>query len=207
MILTNSSRFSQTLLITALLITIFLLSDAPAQAQSCDCYNPANSVTVYRPAPRRVSYYRPRARRTYRRARVARVRTVYRTVYVTAPPTTASYISNAADTCDCNDAIQTTSRVLVTEPDYGDSYASASYVNAVARGWGHRDGFKDGYKAALKFRAYDPENNSDFRDANNGYKRQFGSKYLYRSEYREGYVRGYQSGYRSVNGGETYGKY
>jgi len=74
----------------------------------------------------------------------------------------------------------------------------------VANGWGRRDGFKDGWKAALKFHPYDPENNHDYRDADNGYKSQFGSKYLYRTSYREGYVHGYETGFRSVSGGETY---
>src|SRR3982751_1665128 len=119
MILTKASKLSQTTLISALLITIFLFSEAPAQEQYCDCSNSVNSVAVVRHAPlRRVSYYHPpRERRTYRRARVARVRTVYRTVYLPAPQD-ASYISNAADSCACDDSDRPISRVVVTEPVY-----------------------------------------------------------------------------------------
>ena len=35
-------------------------------------------------------------------------------------------------------------------------------------------------------------------------KRQFGSKFLYKTSYRDGYVKGYDAGYRSVTG-ESYG--
>jgi len=135
-----------------------------------------------------------------RHTRYARVRTVYRTVYV--PRTrVASYVAY-----DDTTAPPSTS-VVVTEPNY-DAYAtstySSSYVDRIGYGWGHRDGFKDGWKAALKSRRYDVENNHDYRDANNGYRHQFGSKFLYKTAYREGYVRGYDAGYRSV-AGESYG--
>jgi hypothetical protein len=99
----------------------------------------------------------------------------------------------------------------VTEPVYTTTYVAGSgYTNRydldrIARGWGHRDGFKDGWKAALKNRAYDPVDNHDYRDADNGYKRRFGSKFLYRTSYRDGYVRGYDAGFRSIAGDERYG--
>jgi len=98
-------------------------------------------------------------------------------------------------------------RVVVTQPVYTNSYSYGTYTDTsrIARGWGRRDGFKDGYKAALKNRAYSVENNSDFRDADNGYKRRFGSKFLYRSDYRDGYAKGYESGFRAVAGGDMYG--
>lgn len=107
------------------------------------------------------------------------VRPVYKTVYV---PSTrvASYVGYA----NANDYTPTT-RVVVT--------TSYNNVNGVASGSEHRDGFKDGWKAALKSRRYNPENNHDFRDADNGYKRRFGSKSLYKASYREGYVRGYEA--------------
>jgi len=91
--------------------------------------------------------------------------------------------------------VYTTTGTNVVVTDYVSSYDT----RRIAAGWGHRDGFKDGWKAALKFREYDPQNNGDYRDANNGYKSRFGDKYLYKSAYREGYVRGYDSGWRSIN--------
>jgi hypothetical protein len=101
-----------------------------------------------------------------------------------------------------NETFTPNPRVVVTESLYG----SGNYfdIGRIARGWGHRDGFKDGYKAGLKFRPYSVEDNDDFRDANNGYRRMFGSKFLYKSEYRNGYVSGYESGFRSVSRSETY---
>ena len=186
MVLKRSSAISASIGIFALLITIFFTSDVSAQ---CTCYT--------RHA-RHVSHTR------VRRARyTARVRTVYRTVYV--PRTrVASYVAYADD----NYVAPSSTRVVVTEPDY-DTYATSStyssaYIDRIGYGWGHRDGFKDGWKAALKSRRYDVENNHDYHDANNGYKRQFGSKFLYKTSYREGYVKGYDVGYRSV-AGESYG--
>ena len=208
MVQIKASTISGTLGIFSLLVTIFLVSDAAAQDQYCECNDAVNTVTVRRAPVRRVAR-RSRVRRSYRTARVTRVRPVYRTVYV--PETRAASYVAYADRDDCNcDFTPTTARVVVTEPvytNYDRVYTGGSYYDTerIARGWGHRDGFKDGYKAALKYREYDPENNGDFRDANNGYKRRFGSKYLYKDAYREGYVRGYESGFRSTARGETYG--
>ena len=146
-----------------------------AQSQSCTCYTRRSSV-------------RHIARRAHAR-RIARVRTVYRTVYV-PQSRVASYVGYNDET------YAPATRVVVTEP----VYTSGGYATErIARGWGHRDGFKDGFKAALKFREYNAENNHDFRDADNGYKRRFGSKFLYKTAYREGYVRGYDTGFRSVS--------
>ena len=185
MVTTRSSAISASIGIFALLITIFIASDVSAQ---CTCYT------------RHARHVAHRARVTHRYT--ARVRTVYRTVYV--PRTrVASYVAYADD-----NYVAPSSRVVVTEPVYDETYVSSSYstayIDRIANGWGHRDGFKDGWKAALKSRPYDVENNHDYRDANNGYKRQFGSKFLYKTSYRDGYVKGYDAGYRSVTG-ESYG--
>lgn len=208
MIQTKASKISGTIVISALLVTIFLAADAAAQRQTCECYDTVRTVSVRRAPVRRVAR-RTRVTRHYYTART-RVRAVHRTVYV---PTTrvASYVAYAdRDDRDC--AESSTARVVVTEPVYTSSYEDRVYTRVssydasrIGRGWGRRDGFKDGYKAALKFRGYNPENNGDFRDANNGYKRRFGSKYVYKTAYREGYVQGYDSGFRSIDGGETYG--
>jgi hypothetical protein len=192
MILTKASKFSTTIGICALLITVFFISDVSAKPQQCGCY----TSSVRRSHVRHVAY-RTRARRTH----YARVRTVYRTVYV--PRTqVAGYTAYNDEYID-----RPATRVVVTEPVYTASYSYGNYTNTsrIARGWGHRDGFKDGYKAALKNRAYNVENNSDFRDADNGYKRRFGSKFLYRSDYRDGYAKGYESGFRAVAGDQVYG--
>jgi hypothetical protein len=181
--LTNASRIRGTAGVLALLVTLFLASDAMAQGQYCECYDSVRTVSVRR-APVRRAAYRVKARRTYR---TAHVRRVYQTTYI---PTTrvASYVA---------------------DEDYGEvdeNYVYRRYdTERIARGWGHRDGFKDGWKAALKHRDYNARNSGDFRDANNGYKRRFGSKYVYKSAYRQGYVKGYDTGYRSVAGDEQDG--
>jgi hypothetical protein len=201
---TKASRISGTIGIFSLLITLFVISEAAAQDQYCECPDVVRTVAVRRAPARRVTR-RAKVKRTYRTARVAKVRPVYRTVYVPAARV-ASYVAYA-DKDDCDEAYTPTARVVVREPvySYGRVSASSYDTERIARGWGKRDGFKDGWKAALKYREYDPEDNGDYRDANNGYKERFGSKFLYRTAYREGYLQGYDSGFRSVSRGETYG--
>jgi hypothetical protein len=125
-------------------------------------------------------------------------------VYVTEPAYTAVPARNVYYTNGYNRRVYTTYAPEVaytTGPNVvvTDYVASAYDTRRIASGWGHRDGFKDGYKAALKFREYNPENNGDYWDANNGYKRRFGDKYLYKSAYRDSYVSGYDAGWRSIN--------
>ena len=167
--------------IFALLVLIFTVSEAAAQ---CTCHT--------RHA-RHVAH--ARAKRTYHTASVP---TVNRTIYI--PRTTAtSFVSYSDDSYT-----PPPTRVVVTDDYVTNSTYSTAYIDRIAHGWGHRDGFKDGWKAALKSRHYDAENNHDYHDANNGYRRQFGSKFLYKTAYRAGYVKGYDAGYRSV-AGETVG--
>ena len=200
----------------SLLITLFIVYETPAQ--SCDCYTGVSAVQVRRAPIRRV-VHRAKVRRSY-----VAVRPTYQTMYtpvvreVRYAPRYVAYV----DDSDCNETAYTpAAQVYVTEPAYaavparnvyytsgyttyvpeytGYAAVSAYDTGRIARGWGHRDGFKDGYKAALKFRAYDPQNNGDYWDANNGYKRRFGDKYLYKSSYRSGYAVGYDEGWRSIN--------
>ena len=128
------------------------------------------------------------------------MRTVYRTVYVPTATRVASYVGYA-NTDTCGGYYTSNSRVAVADADYGTGYD----LKRIACGWGKRDGFKDGWKAALKYRAYDPENNHDFEDADNGYRHRYGSKFLYKTAYRDGYVVGYDSGFRSIAGDNALG--
>lgn len=199
-ILTKASKKLAPLGVLALLATMFLAADALSQSQYCQCAEPVSVVRVRRAPVRHVAYRAP-VRHHYR---TARVRTVYRTVYV--PQTRVASYVGYADQDDCGQAYVATSRVVVSEPTYTENYYGSNYdIGRIARGWGRRDGFKDGWKAALKYRDYNAEDNHDFRDADNGYKRRFGSKFLYKTAYRNGYMVGYDSGFRSVNGGGSVG--
>ena len=180
--LAKASKIFGTAGVFALLVAMYLASAPAAAAQVCRCYSTS-----------RVRHVSHRARRT------ARVRTVYRTRTVYVPTRVAGYSAYADDY-----GYRPASSVVVTEPTYASSVGFYD-IESVARGWGHRDGFKDGWKAALKGRSYNVEHNGDFRDANNGYKRRFGSKFLYKSNYREGYAVGYSTGYRSVTREGRYG--
>jgi len=217
------------ILFSILISTLFVASNAPAQSCNCyDSVSTVQVRRApVRRVVRRAKVHRTHAvvRPTYRTMYAPVVGEVTYTpryaayvdntdcgqayvpvsrVYVTEPVYASVPARNVYYTSGYNRSTYTT-----YEPDYaytatGTNVVVTDYVSAydtqrIANGWGHRDGFKDGYKAALKFRAYDPENNGDYRDANNGYKSRFGDKYLYKSAYRDGYVRGYDSGWRSIN--------
>ena len=69
-----------------------------------------------------------------------------------------------------------------------------------------RRGFAAGYREAYdRFRIvvdghdrdrYDPIRHSDYREADQGYYRDYGSKDVYRNNYRNGFRQGYENGYR-----------
>jgi len=211
-------------ILLSLLITFFIASEA--SAQSCQCYDSVSTVQVRR-APVRHYARRYKVRRTYATVRPTYQATYVPAVREVAYA--PRYVAYADNNCDCGETYVPSARVVVTEPVYTAArvrnvyyapeyvpevaytttgtnvvvtdYAASSYYDPrrIASGWGHRDGFKDGYKAALKYREYNPENNSDYRDANNGYRGRFGDKYLYKESYRDGYVRGYDDGWRSIN--------
>ena len=227
-----SSISGKILILASFLLTLFIVSEAPAQ--SCNCYDSVSTVQVRRAPVRRV-VRRAHVVRTYTTVSPTATYTAYTPVVreVRYAPRYVAYV----DDNDCDETAYTpAAQVYVTEPVYTAVPArNVHYTNGynrqvtyttyapdevtytttspnvivndysgydtgrIARGWGHRDGFKDGYKAALKFRAYDPQNNGDYWDANNGYKRRFGDKYLYKSSYRSGYAVGYDEGFRSVN--------
>jgi hypothetical protein len=61
-------------------------------------------------------------------------------------------------------------------------------------------GFSDGYERGLRDGndrdRYDPVGERDYRDADNGYFRDYGSRDAYRNNYRAGFRQGYEDGYR-----------
>jgi len=69
---------------------------------------------------------------------------------------------------------------------------------AYARGFseGYRQGTDDGRDRDR----YDPVGHRDYRDADNGYYGNYGSRDAYRNNYRAGFRAGYEDGYRAVTG-------
>jgi hypothetical protein len=61
---------------------------------------------------------------------------------------------------------------------------------------GYRDGLDKGRDDGKHHDAYDPRRQKWYREADRGYKDDFGSRWAYESAYRDGFLRGYDEGYR-----------
>jgi len=65
---------------------------------------------------------------------------------------------------------------------------------AMARGY--NDGYDTGLDDGRDRDRYDPVRHSDYREADQGYEREYGSKDVYKNNYRAGFRQGYEDGYR-----------
>jgi hypothetical protein len=69
---------------------------------------------------------------------------------------------------------------------------------------GLSNGFEEGYKRGLDDGRdgdrYDPRRHGRFRDADQGYRREYGPKGVYEASYRRGFERGYEQGYQDSRG-------
>jgi hypothetical protein len=78
----------------------------------------------------------------------------------------------------------------------------AGYGGGVSDDIGYSNGFEEGYKRGLDDGRdrdrYDPRGHSRYRDADRGYRREYGSKGLYEVSYRRGFERGYSQGYQET---------
>jgi hypothetical protein len=72
---------------------------------------------------------------------------------------------------------------------YSDSARSVAFNN------GYQEGLHHGQEAVRDRRPLDIEREKDFRKADEGYRREYGSKDLYRDEFRRGFTQGYQEAY------------
>lgn len=61
---------------------------------------------------------------------------------------------------------------------------------------GYRDGLTMGERDAQRNRAFRPNKNDWYEDADRGYNRAYGDKNLYRYQYRRAFEQGYSEGYR-----------
>lgn len=61
---------------------------------------------------------------------------------------------------------------------------------------GYADGYRRGLSDARDRDRYDPVRHRDYRSADHGYDRAYGSREIYRNNYRAGFRQGYEDGYR-----------
>lgn len=64
---------------------------------------------------------------------------------------------------------------------------------------GYRDGYDKGAADGRDRDRYDPVRHDDYKSADHGYEREYGSKDAYRNNYRVGFRQGYEDGYRNGN--------
>jgi len=62
--------------------------------------------------------------------------------------------------------------------------------------FGFREGLRHGEDDARRGRRFDYSRHDDYRDADEGYRRGYGSRGAYRQEFRQGFIAGYSDGYR-----------
>ena len=87
--------------------------------------------------------------------------------------------------------------------DYG--YQGIQYTRSRGFDRGYRDGLKHGRKDGDKGRSFYVARDNDFRDADNGYHRDYGPRREYARGYRDGYDEGYRRGYAEY-GRRYYGR-
>jgi hypothetical protein len=88
------------------------------------------------------------------------------------------------------------------EPGYGNiggPRSRAGYQEpAFARGYS--DGWQQGVDDGRDRDRYDPGRHGEYKSADHGYDRNYGSKDAYKNNYRSGFRQGYEEGYRNGNG-------
>ncbi len=94
-----------------------------------------------------------------------------------------------------------TSSACATGYAYGDrgGYRDGRYYGDVQRRAydnGFRDGIKAGERDARSNRRYEPSRHGDWRDADDGYHREFGDRNFYRRNFRSGFEAGYSQAFR-----------
>ncbi len=66
---------------------------------------------------------------------------------------------------------------------------------------GYADGYMRGLDNGRDGDRYDPAGNRNYRSADQGYNRNYGSRDAYRNNYRAGFREGYEEGYRAAGRG------
>jgi hypothetical protein len=66
---------------------------------------------------------------------------------------------------------------------------------------GFREGVRQGERDGRSNRRYEPQGHSEWRNANDGFRREYGDQNLYRRNFRSGFEAGYSQSYRNYNRG------
>lgn len=66
---------------------------------------------------------------------------------------------------------------------------------------GFREGLRRGERDARGNRRFDPTRHGEWRDADDGFRREYGDHVLYRRNFRSGFEAGYAQGYRQNDRG------
>lgn len=74
-------------------------------------------------------------------------------------------------------------------------------VSRVAYDNGFRDGVRAGEHDARGGHRYEPSRQGDWRDADDGYHRNYGDRNFYRQNFRSGFEAGYSQGFRRYDDG------
>jgi len=84
----------------------------------------------------------------------------------------------------------------VPRRDEDDRYAKWAYTD-VATDIGYRDGLSAGQADLRNHKEYRPEKHDAYKDADHGFRKDYGDKNLYKEQYRKGFMRGYEDAFHS----------
>jgi hypothetical protein len=90
-------------------------------------------------------------------------------------------------------------RAVRRDNRYGRGYGYAE-THRIGHAKGYEEGFDEGRKDAERRRGYNVRRHDDFRDGDEGYKRDYGPKSEYVRGFRTGFEEGYRDAYRSRAG-------
>lgn len=79
--------------------------------------------------------------------------------------------------------------------DYG-YYGGRNDIYRIAQENGYRDGITHGAEHRSESKRYNPTSTRHYKDADDGYRSEYGSKDAYKQAYRDGFQRGYDEGFR-----------
>jgi hypothetical protein len=77
-----------------------------------------------------------------------------------------------------------------------DAYAKWAYTD-VATDIGYRDGISAGQNDLRNHKEYRPEKHDAYKDADHGFRKDYGDKNLYKEQYRKGFMRGYEDAFHN----------